>query len=174
MNGADLHEAQAQKLRVLQIIIGAMLLGTVVFLVAAQIIGPGQALEDAQIATNSFVTYVACAYAAMAIVIASMAPAFIANVKLRKMREEMPAAEEDVDNDAQLETLLTIFHTKIIVGAAVFEGAALLTIVAYLLEGKPLAVGVAIVLMVLLARQFPTRSRMNDWLDLHHRGLGDG
>ena len=47
-----------------------------------------------------------------------------------------------------------------IIGGAILEGGGLLAGVAYLVEGRLLAVGVAVVMLFALALRFPTRARV--------------
>lgn len=61
-----------------------------------------------------------------------------------------------------------LFHgwlTVTIITAAGMEAAALMALVAYLLEGKPVALVAAGVFGLLLALQMPTRDRLDAWLE---------
>jgi hypothetical protein len=62
---------------------------------------------------------------------------------------------------------------KTIFAAAVLEGAAILLLIAHLVEDSPLSLGVAIVLIVVLAAHFPTESRVDGWIEDQTRLLDE-
>ena len=66
--------------------------------------------------------------------------------------------------------LVPVFQTQLIIGAAMLEGGAFFAAIAYMLERSPIAAGMALVLLVVLASRFPTRDRIQAWLD-HQLGL---
>jgi hypothetical protein len=61
--------------------------------------------------------------------------------------------------------LLQIYPTQLIIGAALNEGMAFFASIAYMLEGNPIALGTAVVLLGGLVARFPTVDRVNAWLD---------
>jgi hypothetical protein len=52
-----------------------------------------------------------------------------------------------------------------IIGMALLEGAAFYQAIAYYVEGQPLALGLGCLLLLGLIVQFPTRSRVERWLE---------
>jgi hypothetical protein len=52
-----------------------------------------------------------------------------------------------------------------IVGLALLEGTAFLGILAYLIEAQPLALGVTGIAILCMLLKFPTRSRVQAWLE---------
>ena len=63
---------------------------------------------------------------------------------------------------------LGAFQRLLIIRMAMSEGAALMATVAYMLTGRPIALGVAVAMIVFMAvAQFPTRERMDAWMDRH-------
>lgn len=61
--------------------------------------------------------------------------------------------------------LAFVYQTQFIIGAAMNEGAAFFAVIAYFLEGSPIALGLALVLIAGVAARFPTRERFDAWLD---------
>ena len=61
--------------------------------------------------------------------------------------------------------LAQLYQTQLIVGAALLEGAAFFAGIAFMLERDPIAAGMALVLLAVLAARFPTRDRIEAWLE---------
>ena len=61
--------------------------------------------------------------------------------------------------------LAQLYQTQLIVGAAMLEGAAFFAGIAFMLERNPIAAGMALVLLAVLAARFPTRDRIQAWLE---------
>jgi hypothetical protein len=64
-----------------------------------------------------------------------------------------------------LRTLLRLYQTRLIVGLAILEGAALFNAVAYLIAGQWWSLAVVGVLLALMLTSFPTRMGIEQWLD---------
>jgi hypothetical protein len=64
-----------------------------------------------------------------------------------------------------------VFQTTAIVGLAPLEVAAFLGVVAFLLEGQPVALGVPGLAIVLMLIKFPTRGQVQAWLDRQRERL---
>jgi hypothetical protein len=63
------------------------------------------------------------------------------------------------------EKLLHVYQTQLLIGMALLEGAAFFASIAYWQEGAAWVLGLAIALCLLLALQFPTRIRVEQWLE---------
>ena len=57
--------------------------------------------------------------------------------------------------------------------AAILEGATFFAAVVYLLTGNPVIAGVAIALMLVILAAFPTRARVDLWLEQQQQKLRD-
>jgi hypothetical protein len=62
-------------------------------------------------------------------------------------------------------TLYGVYQTKTIVGAALLEGVAFLSITAFLLEGTWIALGVGVGLAVVVLTMFPSAPRAAEWVE---------
>ena len=61
--------------------------------------------------------------------------------------------------------MTSVYQTQLITAAALTEGPAFVSIVAYMLEGTPWALGLSLVLIVAVALHFPTRARIDQWIN---------
>ncbi|WP_425400923.1 hypothetical protein [Aeoliella sp.] len=61
------------------------------------------------------------------------------------------------------------YQTTLIIGLAIFEGAAFLNLVAYMIEGQSFSLAVAAVLIAAIVMGMPTIGRVEDWLDARRR-----
>ena len=62
-----------------------------------------------------------------------------------------------------------VYMTRTIVAAALIEGAAFMSIVAYMLEGSTVALGLAVALVAGILLHFPTASRVVGWIEAQVR-----
>jgi hypothetical protein len=79
----------------------------------------------------------------------------------------MPSAarkSEDTESRDAL-SLLQVYQTRTIVSAAMFEGLAFFATIAYLVEGNPISLGVAVAMILGVAAHFPTPGRIIGWVD---------
>ena len=61
--------------------------------------------------------------------------------------------------------LINVYQTKTIISGAIREGIGHLAAIAFMLERSPIALGLAFVLLITVAVLFPTRGRLETWLD---------
>jgi hypothetical protein len=61
--------------------------------------------------------------------------------------------------------LASVYSVQFIVGAALNEGQAFFASLVYLIESHPIALGLALLLLVALIVRFPTRLRIASWID---------
>jgi hypothetical protein len=151
--------------RTMQIISGTLAAGVVAFLVVVLVInGPPNAAADPGV-----VTYLSAGFFLVMLVVAMIVPRSIVQSQIAdiargtwKPPEQLPANYDVTSESAKL---LIVYQTHMIVRLAMLEGAAFFALIAYLLEGHWLALGVAIAALALLLSQFPTRGRLENWAD---------
>lgn len=78
-------------------------------------------------------------------------------------RNTLAAEPEGVARDARY--LLTVYQVRTIFSAAMFEGWALFSLIAYLVEGNYFCLGLAALLTIFLVACFPTRDRIIRWVE---------
>ena len=64
-----------------------------------------------------------------------------------------------------------VYHTQMIVGAAINEGAAFFAGVVYLITKNPVALGVGLLLVAVMVARFPTATRIQRWVEMQHEKL---
>jgi hypothetical protein len=157
--------------RVLQVIVAALTAGTLFFLVIALTIGPFRTWLPGPQPWRPL-TLFAIVLTAVALVVRPLVVWAIVGKTRREIvtgthRPIMPQRTGD-ESDKLIDDgqcLLGVFATKTIIGAAVFEGVAFLATLAYLFEGEPMTVGLALSLILGVASHFPTQSRTIDWVE---------
>ena len=149
-----------QALLTLQIVVASLVAGCTVFLVIAVVIVSQRAIGPA--AGQTILTYLAVGVTVLSLVARMVVPGVITASKVRQFSQQ---PEETADVSATVVELWKLLTTSTIVGGALLEGAAFFALVTYMVEGSPLSLALAVVLIAGLAVQFPTRSRAADWLD---------
>ena len=74
-----------------------------------------------------------------------------------------PFGPESLQSDTG--KLAVLYQTQFIVGAALNEGPAFFACIAYMIGKNPIALGLALMLLVALIARFPTRLRVASWID---------
>jgi hypothetical protein len=70
--------------------------------------------------------------------------------------------------------LIELMQRKTIIGAALVEGSAFLSLIAYMLGHSTISLAVAAVLLVLMALTFPSIDRSSSWIESQMQLLKDG
>lgn len=154
------NEPNPQNLRQLQIIVGALVTGCVVFLAITQVVDhQGEALDKGQ---TPIQTYIAIVYAVMSLAARVVAPGVMVSAGRKRI---VGAGDEDLDESRVRESLMQLLLTKTIVGAAIIEGATFFMLIAHMIEGMPLTLVLAVALIVVLAFHMPTRSGVTHWIE---------
>jgi hypothetical protein len=148
--------------RTLQIIVGALVIGVLVFL-AVVIALPRKADQE-----GPFITYMAAALTLVCIIVSSIGPFVVASKALR-FRGFVPASEGSVGpayglDDHTLVQLLAVYQTWVIVACAPLESGAFFNLIAYFLEGRVASLIAVGVLLMLMAMRFPTTASAEDWI----------
>jgi hypothetical protein len=142
----------AARLRAMQIIAGTLILGlaiTLTVFVVLRALGNPQPPPQVPI-----LTYVGVGLALIAVIAHFIVPRSIL----------APADPERSPGSRELSGL-ALYQTRMIIGMALLEGAAFYQGIAYYLEGQPLALGLGCLLLLGLIVQFPTRGRVERWLE---------
>ncbi len=157
------------RVRTLQIIVTALALGVMLFLALVLFLGLGKEMrvDDRQ----PIITYVALACGLAAFVAGPVVSFFVAIASRGKLaaglgRPDAPApTPADPSAEQRLkERIMGIFVAKIIIAAAIFEGAALFRCVAYMLDGNRLSAILAAILTAAILMEIPSRDRAKRWL----------
>jgi hypothetical protein len=175
-----------------QIIYGCLIFGPIPVLLIAYFIGPMLAGPQAaavqagvpagDLSDQTFkaiLSYAAIGAAALAVLMSFILPKVIsaAGAKSAAARAQpggnagKAATLESIDE--QRGRLLPLFQTQLIIRAAILEGAAFFAAVMYMLTGNLILAGVAIALLLVMLAAFPTRPRLDRWLEQQQERLRD-
>jgi hypothetical protein len=163
-------------IRTMQIIIFTMTLGLVVFLVIVLFLRaqpkpapPQAAAQPAQ--DLPVISYAAIAFAVAAVPMSLLVPSGVVKAGRKQIAREMwtPPAHSAVSFPqgpmGDTLRLAGLYQTSLIIGAALNEGPAFFALIAYFLEGLPAILGLAALLILGVAARFPTRARVEQWID---------
>ncbi|WP_298860687.1 hypothetical protein [uncultured Gimesia sp.] len=145
--------------RAMMIIWFAMLAGVVVFGVVVAVLINGSKPN----AGLPVLTFTAMGMAAMSLVIRFIVPNLISR---KQFAQTMQTAKTEANDDEEqmLGNFYQIFMMRLIIGMALLEGAAMLSLVAVMVENQRLAfIPVAILLLVMIA-SIPTKSKLDGWI----------
>jgi hypothetical protein len=154
------------RIRVMQIIAGAIALGALFFLgivIALRLAG-----RAPQPPKTPMLTYVAIVFTVMVLLPFTIVPDRVI-VSGRKQiargdRQARAAGEETA-------RLATLYQISMIIRLALLEGAALFQIIIFHLEGRQLSLVLALILAVGMVLLFPTQTRVESWIDKQQEKL---
>jgi hypothetical protein len=151
-------------LRIMRILVIALAMGILTFLVVAIVVrqqDPNQPVPDPPIFTLT-----GLGFAGLQLILQAVIPGLVAT-RLRRqlaagnwprLQMSAPVPMDDVGK------LCMLYQTRLIVGAALVEGAAFFLLIAYLLEGQIVALAAAAVMLALVLVRFPTQAGLESWL----------
>ena len=148
----------------LRIITFAMMAGLLMFLVVVtMVIGPLQAPKQANPAVPAdkampVLTVASIAAAAILLPLSVAIPGIVGDAQRRKL-----ASTKESSSDVP--ALIQIYQTKLIMAAALTEGPGFFAIIVFMLEGNPIALALALLIVFFLALRFPIHTRVVQWLD---------
>jgi hypothetical protein len=165
-----------ERLRVMQIVAGALVAGVLIFLAVVLFLvhvqRNGQGMGRPQ--ELPIITLVALVMLASNAPLSFVLPRAQARMALRQIAAGTWQAPPQGTADQFATTtgrLLAVRQTTLIVSLALLEGAAFLGTIAYLLEANPLALVVVLLAVLLMLWQFPTEGRVQGWLDRQQEQL---
>ena len=184
MSDSQWQDKLAPMVRTLQIIVAALVAGTVFFLVIALFMAPS--MERPNAVGPPMLTYIAIIFAVMDLLARMIVPAVIVNRGRQRIARgtwQLPPAAARAQGEFLQQTgdagkLYVLFQTKTIVSAALIEGVAFFMLIAYMMEQTPLSLILAVVLIFGVAIHVPTLSGVIHWIEFqldalrHQRELG--
>jgi hypothetical protein len=155
-----------QQVRVLQIIVGALMVGVISFGVVAIVLGSGK-----QGGGDSPVWMIAAGFAVVMLIARHVMGVVMLNGSRRQIANgtwQIPASRGQVDSfpaDAtDADRLLAVLQTVTIVQCALPEGAAFFNVIAYIVDGRVASLVMVAVLLLWMSSSFPTRDRVVNWI----------
>lgn len=153
--------APAQRVRTMQIIALALMMGVVFFGVVALFIGINKQPGD------PFLAIFAAVFAGIMTVTAMFAPSLVARSQgMQDAIDKAHPANDAVESSQAREAakLAAVYQTKMIITLALYEGAAFFNLVVYIDVVQWWSLAIAGGLLALMAISFPTRQRIDNWI----------
>jgi hypothetical protein len=172
MAAANWREVLPARVRGMQIIVVALVLGCLFFAVVSLIMSNKLEAKN----ESNLITVIALGVVVLTIVPRVVAPAIMVSAGRKKIlggiREKSAEQESgarassfDVSENAVGQQLIALLQGKLVISAALIEGPTFFLLVAYMLERSPIALAAAGILMVILALHFPTLDRASNWIE---------
>ena len=180
----DLTERLKPAIMTLRIIVIALATGVVAFAITAIVIRMQQAAAPANDAAG-LLTTLGIAAAPVAFLLSRFLPAlFVAKTRgqIASGQYGVPAGSNSRETNGPQSSLgqlgddgklFTVYQTKTIISAAVLDGAAFLSIVAFLLGGSLIALGLGLLLALAIVAMFPRTSRVLEWIEAQRRLMAE-
>jgi hypothetical protein len=172
---ADADAVTRPRLRSMQIIAGALLIGVTTFLAIVLYLVLVQNGGRGNLPPNNLpiVTFIAAAMIATLGPMSFFVPGIMTQSVLPKIvtGRLTPAGGNPAAFATDGAKLMALYQTTMIVGYALVEGAAFMGCVAYLLDGHWLALGVVAVAVALMLARFPTEGRVRSWVERQTEAL---
>jgi hypothetical protein len=174
MPSSEQTEALAGPIRAIQIICAAISVGPLIFMFIVLFAIPG---GMAGTLGPPMITYVAILFAL--IVLAVRGPImnrFVSRERKLIARGEYSTADGRMANDFIGKTgdagrLLVVYQKRMIFSAALLEGSTFFLIIAYMIERTPYALAGAILLLLALLAQIPSRAGIERWIEEQYQIL---
>ena len=150
----------AMRVRTLQIIVGALVAGLLIIIAIMAFIASGQRPNNGgpQAAPSTpLITYVSYLFAVMLIPMSVVIPSQIVASARKGLVKKTPS--DDVD------ALTNLYQTKTIISGAMREGVGHFAAITYMIEHQVMSLGLALACVVAEAALFPTRERVDRWIE---------
>lgn len=159
----------AAQLLTMKIIAGSLIVGvTMLLLIALLVFRSGKPLADAPWALTDPLVLVGAVVALSMIPVSVFLPDQFARPAAAQVVAQKPTIPADPawqEWGSHARELLPIFQTRMIIRAALLEGAAFLNGIVYMLSGSGIALALAVALILVMAWNFPTGDRVRNWLE---------
>ena len=139
-----------EMVRTMQIIAGALIAGVLLFALIS-VVAIGALSQDS---SGTVVSLVGVFLAVAALVMHRVVPSAIEQ-----------QARQGASRRLSVDQLAGLFRTRLIVGLAILEGAAMLNVVALIIEHNWWSLGITGLLVFWMLAAFPTRTRVDHWIE---------
>lgn len=159
----------------MQIIVGALAAGVVMFFLVVLVMTVGNPPQPPDV---PMLSYMSLAAAPAAILVALLFPGIVQRSQRQAILDgkptlkagpvggpPLPAAEE------KLMPFVGGYQTALIIRSAILEGAAFFCLIAYTIEGQTWSLVGAVVLLLFVLAGVPTRSRVEDAVEREQRAI---
>jgi hypothetical protein len=179
MSDADWRDQLPPTVRVTQIIIAALFLGSFNFLIIAALV----VRKPLNAADQSFMDCIALAFSFVTLGIWAFLPGIVVSRGRKRINQQLSIADEqqteqpasnptDRENTAG-NLLLGLFTTKTIIAGALLEGTIFFLLIAFLSDKSLSCLILAIAIMIRLVTLIPTIGRTTNWVEKQLRLLSE-
>ena len=180
MQLTDQANTKPSQTLILQIIVGSMAVGLLVFAIVAAFVRQSDAANMPPAENMQFLVYMGLAGVFASLFVPGFVSSIVVSQGLRAigasgaMGDEAAASPDEASEDEAIEQRLRpLLQVKTIVEAAITEAGGMLAVVAFMLTGNQLClVGAGLIVAVLIMR-VPTRTRIDNWLDAQRAALDE-
>jgi hypothetical protein len=150
----------APRVRTLQIIVGALVAGLLIIIAIMAFIpfaplANNRAPQAAPL--TPIITYIELGFVCILISVSVIVPSRVVASARKQLAAKAPSGD--------VAGLAAIYQIKTIVSGALREGIGNFAAVAFMLERQPIALGLAFACVIAVAALFPTRERVERWID---------
>lgn len=145
----------ARTVRICQVIVGALLMGTLTFL--------GILFVIRTVPTPGILSYVCLGFALIQITARTVVLKVIDASAVKRAARASP--------EVALQQLLAIYQTRTLIGAALLEGLAFFACICYLLERQPAVLAVIAICVAGLLVQMPSISKATAWIETQLKAI---
>jgi len=143
----------------MQIISGALIAGVTIAVVIAIVVSMGR------VPAVSALSYIAVGVAVLMTILRAIIPSMFA----RRAVDQLATSGSSSDGVATKSRLYGVYQVSMIIDMAMLEGAAVLCLIAYGTDVSVLPLTAVGVLLLLMLFSFPTRTRVEDWVEDQRR-----
>jgi hypothetical protein len=154
----NIPEVPANRIRAMQVIVFAMMVGVIMFGLIAMYLAAGKPAGDETLA------YVAAAFAGVAIPMSFLLPVLVGNGMVAKTLSETGSTDSE-RVPTTVGRLAEAYQTKTIVGVSLLEAAAFFNLVIHMITSLPWPLMIAGVLVIFMALKFPTPAQVDGWIE---------
>lgn len=165
-----------QRLRTMQIIAIAMIMGVFGFLAVVVFVVQSNDQVKAPLPGLPLMTIIAAGFFILAALLARFIAATQTRVLLRRIASgtwQTPRGMDASDYQTDAAKLLSVRQTTLLLSLAPLEGAAFFSGIAYLLEAQPLVLALTVLAIILMVLQFPTPNRVQAWMEQQSQRLAE-
>ncbi len=174
------NENLAHKLRpnvlTLRIILGALATGVLVFAAIALVLRAGGGMP-ARGDGFDLLSVMAMGWTPLGLIASRVVPMLI----VRNARAKIAAGTylpghqgaSSPSASSESDVLIGLYQSNAIIAAALLEGSAFYCLVAYLLEGNPISLGLGFGLALVILLMMPSSQRMADWIEQQLRWIAE-
>jgi hypothetical protein len=157
--------------RTSQIIASSLVIGVLMF--AGYVLLVARPIAQAEAGT---LTTIALLLGATAVVLSWVVPRILGSAQRRQIADGtwQPPRGQDAEYPTDAARLAAVYQTKLVVGAAILEGACFFALYAYWCEQQTASLAVAGILLLGLLAHVPSAGRVRNWVQDQLRQIEEG